>query len=241
MAAGYAADHQDTVGGLALWAAYPSGDVSGTDLVTSSIFGTLDAGAERMTSGETRAKLPQRQRSWRSRAETTSRWAGTPVSRTTPRDHLANRTAGPGGGSHTRHPGGGRALTGAPTRRPVGVHANPDLANRSPGHLALGEASPVAHARRCSNVRPVGRCAVMQHTMHRREAPWIGGLVLIAVGVLMLGRVLLPDIGALRRARTGPRLPGCLRLHAGLRLPGPGGILTGLGIGVALTPYVSRA
>ena len=58
MAAGYAADHQDTVGGLALWAAYPSGDVSGTDLVTSSIYGTLDAGAERMTSLETRAKLP---------------------------------------------------------------------------------------------------------------------------------------------------------------------------------------
>jgi hypothetical protein len=57
-AAGYAADHPDAVGGLALWASYPSGDISGADLVTSSIYGTLDAGAERMTSTETRAKLP---------------------------------------------------------------------------------------------------------------------------------------------------------------------------------------
>ena len=58
MAAGYAGDHQETVDGLALWASYPSGDISGADLVTSSIYGTLDAGAERMTSAETRAMLP---------------------------------------------------------------------------------------------------------------------------------------------------------------------------------------
>lgn len=58
MAAGYAADHRDTVDGLALWASYPSEDISGADLVTSSIFGTLDAGMERMTSAETKAKLP---------------------------------------------------------------------------------------------------------------------------------------------------------------------------------------
>jgi hypothetical protein len=58
MAAGYAADHQDSVGGLALWASYPSGDISDADLVASSIYGTLDAGAERMTSAETKATLP---------------------------------------------------------------------------------------------------------------------------------------------------------------------------------------
>ncbi len=58
MAAGYAADHQDTVDGLALWASYPSGDISGADLVATSIYGTLDAGAERMASTETKAKLP---------------------------------------------------------------------------------------------------------------------------------------------------------------------------------------
>ena len=58
MAAGYAADHADEVEGLALWASYPSADISGADLVTSSIYGTLDAGAERMTSPETKAKLP---------------------------------------------------------------------------------------------------------------------------------------------------------------------------------------
>lgn len=58
MAAGFAADHQDSVGGLALWASYPAGDISSADLVTSSIYGTLDAGAERITSAETRATLP---------------------------------------------------------------------------------------------------------------------------------------------------------------------------------------
>ena len=58
MAAAYAADHQDTVDGLALWASYPSGDISGADLVTSSIYGTLDAGADRMASADTKAKLP---------------------------------------------------------------------------------------------------------------------------------------------------------------------------------------
>ena len=58
MAAGYAADHRDTVEGIALWASYPSLQISGADLVTSSIFGTLDSGMERMTSAETKAKLP---------------------------------------------------------------------------------------------------------------------------------------------------------------------------------------
>ena len=58
MAAGYAGDHPETVDGLALWASYPAADISAADLVTSSIYGTLDAGADRMTSAETRAKLP---------------------------------------------------------------------------------------------------------------------------------------------------------------------------------------
>jgi dienelactone hydrolase len=58
MAAGYAGDHPDSVDGLALWAAYPSGDISGAELISSSIYGTLDAGADRMTSAETKATLP---------------------------------------------------------------------------------------------------------------------------------------------------------------------------------------
>jgi hypothetical protein len=58
MAAGYAGDHPDSIDGLALWASYPAGDISDADLVATSIYGTLDAGAERMTSAETKANLP---------------------------------------------------------------------------------------------------------------------------------------------------------------------------------------
>jgi len=58
MAAGYAADHPDTVDGLVLWASYPSGDISGADLVASSIYGTLDAGVDRMANAGTKATLP---------------------------------------------------------------------------------------------------------------------------------------------------------------------------------------
>ena len=59
MAGQYADQHPDAVDGLVLWAAYPNGDLSDQpDLATLSVYGSLDAGAERFTSEETRATLP---------------------------------------------------------------------------------------------------------------------------------------------------------------------------------------
>ncbi len=78
----------------------------------------------------------------------------------------------------------------------------------------------------------------MQHTMHRREAPWIGGLVLIAVGVLMLGTYVLPDIGLYVVLALGLVFLAAFAFTRAYGFLVPGGILTGLGVGVALTPYV---
>ncbi len=58
MAAQYAADHPDVIEGLAFWASYPATDLSTADLSVVSIYGTLDAGAERMSGPEARAQLP---------------------------------------------------------------------------------------------------------------------------------------------------------------------------------------
>ncbi len=44
--------------GLVLCGAYPNGDLSDQDIVVASIYGTLDAAAEKITSEETRANLP---------------------------------------------------------------------------------------------------------------------------------------------------------------------------------------
>jgi len=44
--------------GLALCGSYPNGDLSGQPMLAVSIYGTLDNGAERITSPETRAELP---------------------------------------------------------------------------------------------------------------------------------------------------------------------------------------
>jgi hypothetical protein len=41
-----------------LWASYPATDLSGADLDVTSIYGTLDAGAARMSGPEARAQLP---------------------------------------------------------------------------------------------------------------------------------------------------------------------------------------
>ena len=125
MAAGYAADHRDTVDGLALWASYPSEDILGADLVTSSIFGTLDAGMERMTSAETKAKLPAATTFVPIEGGNHEQVHGLvcrPAERPA-RDHLASGAAGPGGGRHTRRPGSRRALDGAGlARRAVGAY-----------------------------------------------------------------------------------------------------------------------
>lgn len=58
MAAQYASDHTTRVAGLAFWASYPATDLSRTSIETVSIYGTLDAGAARMSGDEARAQLP---------------------------------------------------------------------------------------------------------------------------------------------------------------------------------------
>jgi hypothetical protein len=58
MAAQYAASNPETVEGLALWAAYPATDLSGSGLEAVSVYGTLDAGADRMSGAEARSMLP---------------------------------------------------------------------------------------------------------------------------------------------------------------------------------------
>ncbi len=58
MAAQYTADHPDTVAGLAFWASYPATDLSTLPLPVVSAYGTLDAGAARMSGPEARAQLP---------------------------------------------------------------------------------------------------------------------------------------------------------------------------------------
>jgi hypothetical protein len=58
MAAQYIASHPGQVDGLALWAAYPATDLSSAPLASATIYGTLDAGADRMAGPEARANLP---------------------------------------------------------------------------------------------------------------------------------------------------------------------------------------
>jgi hypothetical protein len=58
MAAQYASDHTDAVDGLAFWASYAATDLSGTDLEVLSTWGSLDAGAARMSGAEARAAVP---------------------------------------------------------------------------------------------------------------------------------------------------------------------------------------
>ena len=57
--AGQYAKCQPAIQGLALWAAFPNGDVSGRDdIEVVSSWGSLDAGAQRFGSDATRATLP---------------------------------------------------------------------------------------------------------------------------------------------------------------------------------------
>jgi hypothetical protein len=59
MAGRFAASRPDDVHGLALWAAFPDGDLSeDTDIEVVSVFGTLDRGRPRFDSLETRSLLP---------------------------------------------------------------------------------------------------------------------------------------------------------------------------------------
>jgi hypothetical protein len=58
MAAQYIADHPDNIDGMAFWASYPATDLSALDLQVTSIYGTNDPGAARMSGPEAQAKLP---------------------------------------------------------------------------------------------------------------------------------------------------------------------------------------
>jgi dienelactone hydrolase len=58
MAAQFIAGNPGVMRGLALWAAYPGSDISSSGVACTSIYGTLDAGADKITSDATRALLP---------------------------------------------------------------------------------------------------------------------------------------------------------------------------------------
>jgi len=58
MAAQYVASHPGAIDGLALWAAYPATDLSSAALRSVTIYGTLDAGADRMAGPDARGNLP---------------------------------------------------------------------------------------------------------------------------------------------------------------------------------------
>lgn len=78
----------------------------------------------------------------------------------------------------------------------------------------------------------------MQHSMHRREAPWIGGLILIAVGALMLATYVVPDVGLYVVVALGLVFLAAFAISRMFGFLVPGCILTGLGVGVLLTPQV---
>lgn len=58
MSGQFVAGHPDAVEGLVLWASYSAADVSHTAVSAAVIYGTLDAGAERIASPESMALLP---------------------------------------------------------------------------------------------------------------------------------------------------------------------------------------
>jgi len=58
MAAQYAAEHPQAVRGLAFWAAYAATDLSTEDVAVLSTWGSLDAGAARMSGEEARGDVP---------------------------------------------------------------------------------------------------------------------------------------------------------------------------------------
>ena len=58
MAAQFIAGNPGVMRGLALWAAYPGTDISRSGVAAWSIYGTLDAGADQITSPATRMLLP---------------------------------------------------------------------------------------------------------------------------------------------------------------------------------------
>jgi hypothetical protein len=58
MAAQYVADNPDAIDGLGFWASYAATDLSMQDIDVLSTWGSLDAGAARMSGAEARAAVP---------------------------------------------------------------------------------------------------------------------------------------------------------------------------------------
>jgi hypothetical protein len=58
MAAQFVASNPGVMRGLALWAAYSSADVSASGVACTSVYGTLDAGIDQITSDDARSHLP---------------------------------------------------------------------------------------------------------------------------------------------------------------------------------------
>jgi hypothetical protein len=58
MAAQYISGNPGVMRGLALWAAYSASDISGSGAACTSVYGTLDAGADKITSQDSRKLLP---------------------------------------------------------------------------------------------------------------------------------------------------------------------------------------
>jgi hypothetical protein len=58
MAAQFIAGNTGVMRGLALWAAYSASDISGSGAACASVYGTLDAGADKITSADSRRLLP---------------------------------------------------------------------------------------------------------------------------------------------------------------------------------------
>ncbi len=58
MAVQFVSSHPGVMRGLALWASYPGVDIAGSGVACSSIYGTLDAGADQITSAESKGRLP---------------------------------------------------------------------------------------------------------------------------------------------------------------------------------------
>lgn len=58
MAAQYTSDHLTRIAALAMWASYSAADLSTAPIEALSIFGSLDAGADKITAADTKAKLP---------------------------------------------------------------------------------------------------------------------------------------------------------------------------------------
>ncbi len=80
----------------------------------------------------------------------------------------------------------------------------------------------------------------MQHSLEHREGPWIGGLILIMIGALLLVSYVVPDAGRLILLALGLVFLIAFLVTRRYGFLVPAGILTGLGVAVALAPLVTE-